>query len=202
MIEHRLYCDNMGNICQIITKALSAENGNEYIVYQEMHTMFRIFIKPSEFFYNEFIKYYTVQPSEGDVIDDKKDSGGSIDYVNPVLNESLNKSLNKSLDKSHYNNNDSNSTNSNNSVYKNTNKTLSNKGELPDANLMAFLDAETMRDKINILNNIRNSINENTISSIEISLDMPAGFGDIDARIDAVKRTLQTHDKFEGRRLR
>lgn len=74
--------------------------------------------------------------------------------------------------------------------------------ETPEISLMAFLDAETISEKINILNSLRSIMNESIITNIELSLDMAAGFGDIDTRIDAVKKTLQMHEKYEGRRLR
>lgn len=171
MLNHRIYHNNYGKLYQVITTALYAEKNEEYVVYQELHSLYKIYTMPFNLFHQNF-KEYVIDNNNPDerqnFIDKPSDKNNLIDKNNP-------------LDK---------------------NKAADKKINLPADDLMNFLDARTIREKIEILSNIKGNINEHMINSIEISLDMPAGYGDIDSRIEAVKRTLQTHERYEGKRLR
>ncbi|MBE5962104.1 MAG: DUF1653 domain-containing protein [Lachnospiraceae bacterium] len=71
-----------------------------------------------------------------------------------------------------------------------------------DADLMSFLDARDYAEKLEILYAIRNKVDDQMMTHIEISMDLPVGEGSIDDRISAVKYSLQTMARFETRRLR
>lgn len=71
-----------------------------------------------------------------------------------------------------------------------------------DQGFMAFLDADSINDKIEVFEVIRKNLNDSVISGIEISLDMPVGSGDLEQRADSIRKHLLMHAKFEGNRLR
>ena len=71
-----------------------------------------------------------------------------------------------------------------------------------DEDLEAFLDAETYMQKIKVLERIRRNLNEYLMSSIEISLDLPVGEGDLERRYQIVIDNLETRMRFECGRLR
>ncbi len=68
--------------------------------------------------------------------------------------------------------------------------------------LIAFLDAKSPEEKLEILYSIRDRIDDKLLNSIEISLDVIGNDGTIDDRIDYVKNHLQTRARYENNRLR
>ena len=71
-----------------------------------------------------------------------------------------------------------------------------------DEDLEAFLDATTYMEKIKVLDSIRKNLNEYRMSSIEISLDLPVGEGELERRYQIVIDNLETRMRFECGRLR
>ncbi len=68
--------------------------------------------------------------------------------------------------------------------------------------LMAFLDARDYGEKLEILYAIRGKIDDQMMTNMELSMDLPVAEGTIEERIATVKHALQTMARFETRRLR
>ncbi|MDO5520534.1 MAG: DUF1653 domain-containing protein [bacterium] len=69
-------------------------------------------------------------------------------------------------------------------------------------NLLAFLDAQTYSEKIEVLQCIRKTLTEEVLQTIAISLDYTLGDGDLDDQYASVMFYLETHARYEGNRLR
>lgn len=66
--------------------------------------------------------------------------------------------------------------------------------------LMEFLDAKSMKRKIELLDIMRNDLNDNVVNAICISLDIPEVDGTLFEKYDAIRRVLETKEKYEKSR--
>ncbi|MDO5294456.1 MAG: DUF1653 domain-containing protein [bacterium] len=71
-----------------------------------------------------------------------------------------------------------------------------------DPNLLAFLDADSYSEKIEVLQRIRKTLTEQVLQTIAISLDYTLGDGDFNDQYESVMFYLETHARYEGNRLR
>lgn len=68
--------------------------------------------------------------------------------------------------------------------------------------LLAFLDAETNEEKLEVLHDIRKNMTEKIMSSIEASMDLCFTEGTLEERIERVLDMLRTKIRYEGTRMR
>ncbi len=68
--------------------------------------------------------------------------------------------------------------------------------------LMAFLEADTVDEKLEVLASIRDFDDEKLITALEASLDITSSEGTPEDRIYFIRQMLRTRAKFEGNRLR
>lgn len=71
-----------------------------------------------------------------------------------------------------------------------------------DQGLMEFLDAETYRERIEILAHLHPRINDSMINTMAVSLDLDIKDGDIEDRYYDLLNCLEAHAKYECLRLR
>ena len=71
-----------------------------------------------------------------------------------------------------------------------------------DSRLLAFLDADTYREKLNLLVSMRESLTEDMVTTMAVSLDVEVNEGAIEERYDALKNCLLMLEKYECSRLR
>ncbi len=69
--------------------------------------------------------------------------------------------------------------------------------------LLMFLDAESASEKLRVLHEIRKKLDEDLLTTIELSMDlMPDERESMERRLDLIERTLEKRIKYEGGRLR
>ena len=74
-------------------------------------------------------------------------------------------------------------------------------GEInPD--LLAFLEAETTREKLEVLDRIQGRITESILCAIEASMDISYEDENPEERVYYIKNYLRTRERYEGTRLR
>ena len=74
-------------------------------------------------------------------------------------------------------------------------------GEInPD--LLAFLEAETTREKLEVLDRIQGRITESILCAIEASMDISYEDDNPEERVYYIKNYLKTRERYEGTRLR
>ena len=71
-----------------------------------------------------------------------------------------------------------------------------------DSRLLAFLDAGTYREKLNLLVSMRESLTDDMVNTMAVSLDVEVNEGAIEERYDALKNCLLMLEKYECSRLR
>lgn len=68
--------------------------------------------------------------------------------------------------------------------------------------LMAFLDADTYEEKLEILYRMQLDLNDYLIDTMAVSLDVVVPEGDIDERYRQLKSCIQAKQKYEINRFR
>lgn len=68
--------------------------------------------------------------------------------------------------------------------------------------LLAFLEAETTREKIEVLDRIKERITESILCAIEASMDISYEDENLEERVYYIKNYLKTRERYEGTRLR
>ena len=71
-----------------------------------------------------------------------------------------------------------------------------------DSDLLAFLEAETTREKIEILDRAKERLTESILCAIEASMDISYENDNLEERIYYIKNYLRTKERYEGTRLR
>ena len=68
--------------------------------------------------------------------------------------------------------------------------------------LMQFLDENTAKGKLQIIERYGDELDDRTLTNIEASLDVVAGSNDHDDRIGYIRAVLKTRAQYETNRLR
>ena len=68
--------------------------------------------------------------------------------------------------------------------------------------LLAFLEAETTREKIEVLDRIKDRVTESILCAIEASMDISYEDENPEERVYYIKNYLRTRERYEGTRLR
>lgn len=68
--------------------------------------------------------------------------------------------------------------------------------------LLAFLEADSVDEKLEVLYNIKDTTDEKLLTAIEASLDIAYSEGTPEERVSFIRRNLMTKAKYEGGRLR
>lgn len=173
-----LYRHFKGNLYQIITVAIHSETEEQLVIYQALYGDYRAYARPLLMFLEEVdkIKYPDVN---------------QIYRFEKIDRESLKKA--------------ENSVNQQSQMEKQHNESRvepEKELEMVNKDLLAFLDADSYGDKLEILYAIRNKMDDRLMTNIEMSLDLSGHEGTIEERFDYVKNNLQTLSKFESKRLR
>lgn len=198
-----LYRHFKGNLYQIITVATHTETEEPLVVYQALYGDYKTYARPFNMFLEEVdrVKYpqvtqlYRFEKINRDslIVSKDLDQNSGKETTNEETN---NKEYSPSLSETGHS--IAGKTNVEDQVASDANSEL----ELINKDLLAFLDAETYQDKLEILFAIRNKIDDRLMTDIEMSLDLSGHEGSMDDRFLLVKNNLETRAKFESKRLR
>lgn len=208
-----------GNFYQIITIALDSETREKKVVYQQLYSPFRTYVRSLDMFMSRIDnrKYPDAgQKYRFELMSEEEILGG---YVSPAAysadvfqRKALAAEKNASVQRGEAKEKD-------NAVFQTTvgnaeaskdNKSTSQEAfvEGPEAEaaldegVLAFLEAETYDEKLKILTSLHNRIDNQMINTMAISLDIEVDEGDIETRYDSIKKCLAMQVKFECDRLR
>ena len=65
---------------------------------------------------------------------------------------------------------------------------------------MEFLDTKSMKRKIELLDIMKNDLNDNAVNVICISLDIPEVDGTLLEKYESIRRVLETKERYERSR--
>lgn len=167
-----------GNLYQVIGMAKHSETGEDMVVYQALYGEYLWYVRPL----SEFIspvdrrKYPEVAQEYRFVrVEPGKEQA---QYIEPEKEPEEKKSIPTEMEE------------------------ITGEGSVREE-LLWFLDAETAEEKLAVLRKISKKMDEELLTTIELSLDlMPDERESIERRMDLIERTLEKRVKYEGGRLR
>lgn len=71
-----------------------------------------------------------------------------------------------------------------------------------DPGVLAFLDADSSKERLQVLMSMKGRLTDKMINTMAIAIDVEIKPGDITERYEELKYCLATRERFEGRRLR
>lgn len=185
---------------QIVTVATHSETGGQLVIYQALYGDFSCCARPLEMFMSK--------------VDKAKYPQAAQEYrFEPVDKDSLTK-VHKTTENNVMENNVTGNNVTGNNVTENNvtgnnveavvEKTIENADEeLPNPDLLLFLDADTFEEKKNLLVSMQNRMTDELINSIAASLDVSVDEGDLETRFKSLYNCVSTMSRYEvNNRLR
>ncbi|MBQ7776619.1 MAG: DUF1653 domain-containing protein [Lachnospiraceae bacterium] len=196
-----IYRHFKGNLYQIVTVAEHTETGEEMVVYQAMYGEFKVYVRPLKMFCSKVDKEkypdvkqeyrFELQETWGRGCEYKDD----VETIEPeaavgnmdVFEEA--EAVVESVD-----------TTKNSMTESQASAEAIEEPEL-DPMLLAFLDAESYKEKLSILAGMHHRITDDMITVMAIASDIEIEEGDLESRYSQLKNCLLTLDKYEITRL-
>ncbi len=185
-----------GNLYQIIGIAKDSETLEQVVVYQALYGDFGLYTRPLAMFlspvdkekYPEAGKEYRFEQVQPEKISTVSEAGKAEDSVVKTVAAAKDTGTSVGLQ----------------------NKVVFTEAAVEDApeetvreEILRFLDAEGAIEKLEVLRQLRNNMDENLLTTIELSMDLlPDEREGLERRYELVERTLEQKIRFEGGRLR
>ena len=175
-----------GNLYQIIGVAKHSETGEKMVVYQALYGDYSLYARPLAMFmspvdkakYPEVTKEYRFEKVVPGVEFFKAEENEGTDIVTEKGNDNV----------------------------KNEVKEEESSGDDEEnvrEEILRFLDAEGAGEKLEVLRELRKNMDENLLTTIELSMDLlPNERESMERRYELVEQTLEKRVRFEGGRLR
>ena len=176
-----------GNLYQVMGVARHSETGENLVVYQALYGDFGWYVRPLEMFMStvDKIKYPEAeQQYRFEKVIPQAETERKKPDVSACRNGGM-RELKNEESVSHWN------------------EDTSSEDSGVREEILRFLDAEGAEEKLKVLREIRNKMDENLLTTMELSLDLlPDEKETTERRIDLIERTLEQKLRFEGGRLR
>lgn len=192
-----IYKHFKGNLYQIVTVAEHTETGEAMVIYQAMYGEFKVYARPLAMFCSEVDKekYPNVKQKYRFELQKSWSPVGEAEITEAFQESCISESAQV--------------------VEKSTEQVLKSETDMEakqafvteeepalDPMLLAFLDAETYVEKLNILAGMHHRITDDMITTMAIASDIEIPEGDLENRYLQLKNCLLTLDKYEINRLR
>ncbi len=205
----QIYRHFKNNLYQIITIAIHSETGEEMVVYQALYGSFKTYVRPLAMFtgevdrekYPDAGQIYRFEP----VYINEENSGTSFGNADSNGTDGRSETLvQKFPDEPYYGNRKEGASDGTQKTEPETaeEKVIVQEEGSINPVLLEFLEAGSYEEKLYILLNKKKSITDKIINDMAVSVDCTLGDGDIEERIAEFAYCLQTHARFENRRLR
>ena len=177
-----------GKLYQIIGIAKHSETMEQMVVYQALYGKFGLYVRPLEMFmspvdkkrYPAVVQEYRFEkcvPGEENVNGAMQTEKIISDVKETVVQESNHETKNETAKQ--------------------------DSEETVREEILRFLDAEGAEEKLKVLRELRMDLDENILTTMELSLDLlPDDKESPERRYELVERTLEQRVRFEGGRLR
>lgn len=203
--KNEIYRHFKGNLYKIITTAIHTETDEELVVYQALYGNYMVYCRPLSMFiskvdiekYPDAKQEYRFEKIEA-IID------SPVEYPLEALEEfaELEKQneeeQNLSLTDIHLCDEENINMVQQTQEEQAVSEDFDEDGEFTvDPDVMAFLDAETVKERKNILTMLHNRITDDMIYTLAIALDIVIDDGDLEDRYRQLMKCLDTIEKYE-----
>ena len=180
-----IYRHFKGNLYQIVTVAEHTETGEALVVYQALYGEFKVYARPLSMFCSKVDKEKypdATQEFRFELQSFVKESVEQTETVEAiaVMQEDESEDVIKEV-----------------AGQEMVQGAAEDELAELDPMLLAFLDAETYAEKLNILTSIHHKITDDMITTMAIACDIEIGEGDLENRFVQLKNCLLTLDKYE-----
>lgn len=197
-----------GNCYQVLAIAKSSEDESEQVVYQALYPPFTIYVRPLSSFMSEVdsVKYPSAgqryrfelieESSGGRAIEESFDSGAIEESSDGGAIEET--SDGGAIEES----SDSVSIGENRLQEAVEPDGSADADGMIDEDVLAFLDADTYEQKMNIFSALHSKVTQEMLNTIAVSLDIEVDSVDLEERYRQIQSCLQTFQRYECNRLR
>lgn len=186
-VAGEIYRHFKNKLYQIVGVAVHSESKEKLVIYQALYDDFGMYARPYDMFMSEVdrVKYPdVVQKYRFEKVGRAGDRVSEETDVTDNASEEANKKSVQTVD---------NVVQAEESV---------DEEEAPNADLMAFLDAETYEEKRSLLVAMRPRITDRLINDMAAALDISVEEGDLDERFKSLLYCVSKFDEYEITRLR
>jgi hypothetical protein len=185
-VPGQLYKHFKDKMYQIVAVATHSETKEKMVVYQGLYDNYEVYVRPYDMFMSEVdhVKYPEVKQKYRFEQVGTAGGGYSFDNINNQI-EVCSTEPDSTAKSAPISSNDAD-----------------NNGELPNSDLLAFLDAETYEEKRQLLIAMRPRITDRLIDDIAVSLDVIVEEGDLEKRFRSLLYCVSKLDEYEVNRLR
>lgn len=190
----QIYRHFKGELYQIVSVARHSETKEKYVVYQQLYGQMEVWVRPYDMFVSEVdhkkypdvsqkYRFELLNTLAGDWYEVKNYD------ISPQNEDSMEKEMSIESE----------------AINKEAEPTITVDKEsagdyLPDERLIHFLELDSINEKINYLNLIKNEIDDKLINDISTAMDLVIDEGPIDARFQSLKNCLYLKSRFECQR--
>lgn len=177
---YEIYQHFKGKYYQILNIAINSETNEKMVVYQQLYSPFEVYVRPLEMFMSEVDRHkYPMAAQKYRFQKIQKNEVNEVVKINPPQT--------KAFDEEH-----------------DDESALETASEQVTINpgLLAFLEADTYEQKLEILNQLHSVITDEMIDTMAVSLDIEIKSGELEARYSEMLNCLLTMERFECNRLR
>ena len=192
---NQIYRHFKGNLYRIITVAVHTETEEELVIYQALYGDFKVYARPLSMFMSEVdrekypnvtqkmrfepIEQMVAAPLSEEVVKEE-----ATQVVEEVVQAEIVQVVKEETSIKEE------------SVPEKTEETIS-----IDPLLEAYLDADSYRERLNILHGLQHRITEHMLNTMAIVIDFELPEGDIQRKYDALNDCLLTKEKYECNRM-
>lgn len=171
-VPFEIYRHFKGNNYQIICNAKDADTGEDMVVYQELYGDFTCYTRPL----SQFLSEMNLKKDSDGIQKNRVRQVSASECEEKPEREHLKPALKKAPDKA---------------------VLAEPKPGEADPALLAFLDADTMEEKSNILVSIRHRITDRLIDDFAVTLDVVIPEGSVDIRYQQLLNSIRMVQKYE-----
>lgn len=199
-----IYKHFKNNLYQIITVATHTETGEKMVVYQALYGTFKTYVRPLTMFMEEVdkVKYPQAEQKFRFELVDTTEEDEDIFLIEDIPNNSPVDVFLKKEDETKKETESEREKEIGITEYVVNGGNTAIQEESVNPVLLEFLDAPSYEEKLYILLNNKKHITDKMINDMALAIDCTVGEGDIEDRIAEFAFCLQTHARFENKRLR
>lgn len=198
-----IYKHFKGNCYRIITVATHTETGEKLVVYQALYGDYGIYARELSSFTGPVDKEkypYITQKKRFELVE----SGAADPVAQTAEGRSAQTAVFVPADmarKSPENGSDAEKTAASDRIDKEQSPEKEAEPQI-DPMVLKYLDADTCKEKLQILTTMKDRLTDQMINTMAIAIDVEVKPGDITERYEELKYCLATRERFECRRLR
>ena len=194
-----IYRHFKGKLYQIVTVAIHSESGEKLVIYQALYGEFKVYARPYDMFVSEVDheKYPDVNQKmrfEKVVKNhlDKADFGINYEHKEHLSAKEREDKMQKRVSISENSIEDA--------VKEEMSEDEENEEEQINPALLEFLNADTYKEKLEVLSYMKDHIDERTLDSMAVAMDCVLPEGSYDEKYNFLIKCIKTHEKYELRR--